>query len=649
MNVLVYSGPGTTAESVKYCLESLKFHLSPFYAVTTVNEKAILNDPWQSKTKALVIPGGADLPYCNSFNGVGNRIIGDYVRKGGKYIGFCAGGYYASSRCEFEVGTQLEVSGPRELRFFPGTCKGGAYKGFAYTSNQGARVTKLLSRLNDCPLIIHNYYNGGGVFANASKYKDVEVLARYVEPVEVDAQLNEELDAAVIYCTVGKGAALLTGTHPEYGTHNTPILKELADFDHNRNLFMKSCLLKLGLKVNTDFEIPKLTPIHLSSYLDPSRLIETIERFRTNLDFVNNSFEDNSETFYLHDDDNEIVDTEEGVHLVIYKQSLPDMKKTPHFDFKKYFTYVDQLYVANKVDGVFGKFGGYSEVITSTSSILDRNTNWLRLLPHGFFLTATTQIEGRGRGGNVWINPKGVLAQSILFKMDTTLAKSIVTLQYVLSLAVIELILGYGHLYEGQTVGYEEMPVKIKWPNDIYVLKEEYFDLTNINNYSTVEGNEEKYAKISGALINSQYLNGQFHIVCGIGINVSNDAPTTSLNLILNKLNQIRKAKGLEDLPPYEQEALLAKIMFTINQFYAVFQRSGMSSFLLLYYKRWMHSDQVVNVTTGGINRVCKIEGITPDHGLLVVKDTNTNEVLELQPDGNSFDIFKGLVYKKSN
>ena len=49
-----------------------------------------------------------------------------------------------------------------------------------------------------------------------------------------------------------------------------------------------------------------------------------------------------------------------------------------------------------------------------------------------------------------------------------------------------------------------------------------------------------------------------------------------------------------------------------------------------------------------GKQRTCIIKGITPDYGLLIAEDVETKKVLHLQPDGNSFDIFKGLVYKKN-
>lgn len=190
---------------------------------------AIIKEPWTASCALLVFPGGADLGYCRKLNGEGNRRISQYVERGGLYLGFCAGGYYGSKRCEFEVGDKkMEVVGNRELAFFPGTCRGCAFSGFVYHSEAGARATQIrvskpaLTK-GSVPDVFRTYYNGGGVFVDAPKYKDkgVEVLADYTEELDVDAG---EGSASVVYCKVGDGAAVLTSTHPEYvaPTHSRP-------------------------------------------------------------------------------------------------------------------------------------------------------------------------------------------------------------------------------------------------------------------------------------------------------------------------------------------------------------------------------------------------------------------------------------------
>lgn len=230
LNVLVYSGSGTTSESVCHCLLTLRRLLYPNYAVIPVTENALVKEPWQATCALLVIPGGADMGYSRVLNGAGNRRIAQYVRAGGRYLGLCAGGYYGSGRCEFEVGNKpLEVIGRRELRLFQGICRGGAYPGFAYRSEAGARAVQLTLHREafaskdakdnekkalaaELPTVAFSYYNGGGVFVDAKSADNVQVLASYPDDIVVDGGKGR---AAIIYCTAGEGAAILTGPHPE--------------------------------------------------------------------------------------------------------------------------------------------------------------------------------------------------------------------------------------------------------------------------------------------------------------------------------------------------------------------------------------------------------------------------------------------------
>lgn len=216
------TGTGTTIDSVRHCVYTLRRLLAPNYAVTPVTSDMLLKEPWMATCALLVIPGGADLGYGRTLNGAGNRRIAQFVRRGGRYLGFCAGGYYGCKRCEFEVGDKtMEVVGDRELGFFPGICRGGAFPGFVYHSEAGARaaeldVSKEALTIGVVPDQFRSYYNGGGVFVDAAKFKEqgVEVLADYTEKINVDP--GEGGAAAVVYCKVGDGAAILTGPHPEY-------------------------------------------------------------------------------------------------------------------------------------------------------------------------------------------------------------------------------------------------------------------------------------------------------------------------------------------------------------------------------------------------------------------------------------------------
>lgn len=64
----------------------------------------------------------------------------DFIKRGGAYLGLCAGAYYAAGYVCFGRDTPLHVEGQRELGLFPGIAFGSVAPGFDYTSEAGAQV-----------------------------------------------------------------------------------------------------------------------------------------------------------------------------------------------------------------------------------------------------------------------------------------------------------------------------------------------------------------------------------------------------------------------------------------------------------------------------------------------------------------------------
>ena len=92
MNVLVYTGPGTSGSAVRHTLKTLKRLLGECYDVLSVSDPKILStNVWRDSTALLVVPGGRDVPYVRSLGPEGAASISAYVRDGGKYLGlWCA-------------------------------------------------------------------------------------------------------------------------------------------------------------------------------------------------------------------------------------------------------------------------------------------------------------------------------------------------------------------------------------------------------------------------------------------------------------------------------------------------------------------------------------------------------------------------------
>lgn len=311
--------------------------------------------------------------------------------------------------------------------------------------------------------------------------------------------------------------------------------------------------------------------------------------------------------------------------IVPHKDGVPTSRETP---FHHEAFYANLHHYHNKVRNPAASFGGtliYGEVVTSTNTLLDKNPALLRSLPTGFTVTATTQIAGRGRGSNVWVAPPGAMMFSTVLHHSFALSQSapVIFIQYLAALAIVQGIQDYAP-------GYDKIPVKLKWPNDIYA------QLPGSSNNPVV--------KIGGILVNSSYSGTSYDVVCGIGLNLSNALPTTSLNQLA--------AAQTPPLKPFTQEKLLASILAAFESLYTTFCTTGFSRDMEeQYYRAWLHTDQIVELESeGGVK--ARIKGITRDWGLLLAEelgwqDRPTGKIVSLQSDSNSFDFFRGLVRRK--
>jgi len=118
MKVLAYADEGVSPFSLQETLHTFK---ERFPQVETINSKQLINEPWEKGTHLLIIPGGRDIPYHQKLSGKGTAKIRNYVQEGGRFLGICAGAYFASQEVIFEKGTPLEVHETRDLKFFPGS------------------------------------------------------------------------------------------------------------------------------------------------------------------------------------------------------------------------------------------------------------------------------------------------------------------------------------------------------------------------------------------------------------------------------------------------------------------------------------------------------------------------------------------------
>ncbi|KAF9949602.1 biotin holocarboxylase synthetase [Mortierella alpina] len=696
MNILVYSGEGISRTSLIHTVNSLRSLVGQHYDVMRIDDKGLLTEPWEESTSLLVFPGGRDLPFVRDLSGAANDKIKSYVLSGGRFFGICAGAYYASDRINFEPGTPLEVQGSRELSFFPGLCRGAVYPGFVYESESGAKAVGLClnkeifaqDQLGFEETTV--YFNGGGYFVDAERYPGTQVLAWYKdEPSQIEA--GSALKAAMVACQYGQGLALLTGVHPEYdATHldarnpdygpEPNIVTRLLEKENERRTFLRSVLTKMGLKMSQPEPsaavsssvilppgaiqgIPALSPLFLAS-IQPS-FTSTLTSVFTGLANANHDIQEVNDTFHLVPSPQHpipvhtptVTETEEGEgeekitkNIVICQAGPPSSSQTPEFDMGAFFQHLQHIRQRGHDPFSSFRFGNslmYGQVVTSTQTMLDKNFGLCQQLPDGFVCNATIQVSGRGRGRNSWISPPGCLQFSMVLRhpVQATHA-SAVFVQYLVALAVVESVCSLP--------GYEDLPLRLKWPNDIYA--EAPLDHPSQAEAARARDGQPagpKMIKIGGVLVNSNFSGSEFLLVIGCGVNATNPNPTTSINHLIRYHN---KATG-RNLQEFSQETLLAHILVKLEEFHKQFlggNGRGFAQFEEMYYKRWLHTYAMVTLTTMTPHRRVRIQGVTLDYGLLrtIAVDEQGRDIVgeeyRLQPDGNSFDMLKGLISLKA-
>ncbi|QRV84816.1 hypothetical protein RhiJN_12832 [Ceratobasidium sp. AG-Ba] len=101
-------------------------------------------------------------------------------------------------------------------------------------------------------------------------------------------------------------------------------------------------------------------------------------------------------------------------------------------------------------------------------------------------------------------------------------------------------------------------------------------------------------------------------------------------------------------------ENVAANLMATFETMWCQFVEAegSFEPFLNLYLERWLHSDEPVTLETTTPSTRVRICGISTDNGFLQTlpepgQSLSSGEFIYLQPDGNSFDMMKGLIKTK--
>lgn len=616
MNVLIYDDEGVSKLGVWRLKHELGISLSDRYSIQSVTAKMLSDEPWELCTSMLVIGGGRDKPYMNSLSNKAISKIRNFVLKSnGKFLGVCAGAYFSTTTIEFcKNDPFLEIIENRPLRFINGNAVGPVTPNeqkFEYNSENGAHLIDIIDA--DSGQTCKVYNNGGCRFDLHNEQGDLKVLSTFLNG-----------DVACIRRTYPNGGrVVLTGQHPEFAMH-LEVCKRLTQVNENieileekRRQYFKSLLINLDLKLNDDsnFNSKTLLPLILThKIIDNPNLLNLFDSFHSlqNCDIAFHNFENFHSNYQSKiqaplNPDMDLSKVTKDVHVAFNRYQITKLI-TPKFDINNFFNMLLTTYV--------GQYLLYAEATTSTQTILDSNLNLLKILPDGFLTLASHQLVGKGRGKNSWVSPSGCLQFSLVLKLDGSKYNNVIFVQYFISLMVVKALKKFN----------QNLNVKLKWPNDIYAID-----------------NEGNFKKIGGVLINSHYINNNFNLIIGVGLNVKNSNPSTCVNDLIPHLN-------------LSMEQCLALIMSEIEENWSSFKVNGFNNFFDEYYDSWLHSDQKIKIEESG--EIVRIACLSPSFGYLrTYRDPNENystggnlyDPIDLQPDGNSFDMLKGLIKVKRN
>jgi len=288
-----------------------------------------------------------------------------------------------------------------------------------------------------------------------------------------------------------------------------------------------------------------------------------------------------------------------------------------------------------------GDLIGYARVLKSTQTLLDSHPRMLGACPPGTTMFATQQVQGRGRGSNVWISPYGCLQFSTLVPLPLHIGNKAVFLQYLAALAVVY---GVGAAYPSS-----RGRIRIKWPNDLYA----HVAAPQDGSLCVVEdGVEKHFVKIGGILVTAVCHRDTFQAIVGCGVNCLNDEPTTCIRALVSD-------------ETVTQERCAGAIMAALESLVRVFADADYTfgPFANAYRDAWLHSDQPVELSDAPGEPRRRMVGITSDFGLLrtvpydaPMRATDPRAwsaapipgAVDVQPDGNSFDMLRGLVRRKA-
>lgn len=204
---------------------------------------------------------------------------------------------------------------------------------------------------------------------------------------------------------------------------------------------------------------------------------------------------------------------------------------------------------------------------------------------------------------------------SLTLRIPHDMAEALTFLQYVAALAVVDTV----HAVEE----WRAVDVRIKWPNDVYVGE----------------------SKIGGVLCEGVLRADEFWVTVGVGVNVTNERPTSCLLDAMERVTGGRSSVEGVDASGM-RERFIGVYFCAFERLYDEFCERGFQGRIMeRYLGAWMHSGQVVRL--GGKNGPRGvIKGLGPNGWVRVFRE-DLQAMQDLAPEVMSLDLDEGVIREK--
>lgn len=552
-NVLVFTG-GCEEQFQKIRSLLVECVDTDRYAIYHLRPQQALSEPWLDNTLLLVLATDQTLTPQLQL-----RFL-SYLSRGGKLLGL------SSSLCP--AGLTLR---PRDT--------------------QSDRICSLTFTKSDSTELQLSVLSSGSVFErDGASGGDVELWG------EISAQDEREMAIVRVTHGVDSGEAVLCQVRLETApdAQGSAGFSELKMSNARRYEVLTEILTSLGLSCELS-QVPPHSPVYLLSTdtEQAGRFLCWLRAQAGDSGGVLRSAAGGLKVVWAGDEPPDLCEGECVLH------TEPPESFSEHFSLQTYRQHLQTQRLGRTVL--------YADITSSTMDLLH---GMMLQSPQevGLIAIAARQTQGKGRGGNAWLSPLGcaMFTLHLQLPVDSRLGQRIPFLQHLAALAVVESV---------RTLpGYEDVDLRLKWPNDIY--------------YSNL-------MKLGGVLVNSTVTGHTFSLLIGCGFNVSNSNPTVCINDLVLQQN-------LDTLAP---DQLIARSVTLLERFVSDFQLRGPQALLPLYYSRWVHSGTRVRLWSED-GPEAEVVGLD-ENGFLQVR--TGEQVVSVQPDGNSFDMLRNLVVTKTS